>query len=178
MNLLFSSYNIFISEWLLRSNNNSTRCLSLQRIIFLHIIVLQLESQLAPCSLVNLSLINDRLIHLQSPQDIGSYLAGFFSDMQDGTTPSTQLKLRPKFVIHISIIKRVDTVLTKEKGHRYPLRSTPIINPMHCTLIYIIAKPHHEISNVNHDRALHGDSFNPLSLTIQHLQAASHILPQ
>jgi hypothetical protein len=31
----------------------------------------------------------------QSPQDIGSYFAGLSAEVQDGTTPSTQLKLRP-----------------------------------------------------------------------------------
>ena len=34
-------------------------------------------------------------INSQSPQDMGSYLAGLVSDVQDGTTPSTQLKFRP-----------------------------------------------------------------------------------
>lgn len=33
---------------------------------------------------------------LQSPHDIGSYFAGFVSLVQDGITPSTQLKFRPK----------------------------------------------------------------------------------
>ena len=61
--------------------------------------------------------------HLQSPHEIGSYLGGFISDVHDGTTPSTQLKLRPRiclaYIYHLKAI--VD--LTEKEWHGNTLKN-------------------------------------------------------
>ena len=56
----------------------------------------------------------EKEVYSQSPQDIGSYLAGFVSDVHDGTTPSTQLKLRPALSAKTLPCGRVH--LPKKKG--------------------------------------------------------------
>src|SRR4051812_35656007 len=71
------------------------RCLSLKRILLCHLIILQFEPQLAPFTNISIQVLRIDTWYSQSPHDIGSYLAGLVSEVQDGTTPSTQLKLRP-----------------------------------------------------------------------------------
>lgn len=49
---------------------------------------------------------------------------------------------------------------------------------MYSTLVHVIAKPHHEIPNVDHDGSFHGNCHDPLSLFVQYLQPPDHVLPQ
>jgi hypothetical protein len=45
-------------------------------------------------------------------------------------------------------------------------------------LINIVAKSHHEVADVNHDRSFHWHSFYPLAILVEDLQATDHILPE
>lgn len=49
---------------------------------------------------------------------------------------------------------------------------------MNGALVYIVAEPHHEITNVDHDRAFDWRGLDPLAFAVQNLQATDHILPQ
>ena len=51
---------------------------------------------------------------IHSPADMGSYLAGLLSVMQEGTTPSTQLKFRPRSVSS-SPDRQIRTLTEKER---------------------------------------------------------------
>ena len=60
--------------------------------------------------------MKDKWFYLQSPQDIGSYFAGLVTDVHDGTTPSTQLKLSPITVNRAIQFQAGRINLPKKKG--------------------------------------------------------------
>jgi hypothetical protein len=84
--------------------DHGTGSLSLRSVFLPGLALLKFESELTPCE--PLAMEPDvrgegeeegekEVFDVQSPHEIGSYLAGFSADVQEGTTPSTQLKLRP-----------------------------------------------------------------------------------
>lgn len=82
------------------------------------LVVLKLETQLTPWLNVRFFGIpyDFEKARLQSPQEIGSYLAGLVGDVHDGTTPSTQLKFRPILAIR-NDEQYLALRLTKEERH-------------------------------------------------------------
>lgn len=42
----------------------------------------------------------------------------------------------------------------------------------------VVAKPHHEVSDIDNNRAFNWGCLNPLSVTIQDLKSSNHILPK
>ena len=113
---------------------------------------------------------------LQSPHDIGLYLAGFVSDVHDGTTRSTQLKLRPILASEGSRIGGWRG--TKEERHGDTLSRRSIVDSMDSAFMHIVAESHYKVADINDNRSLDRNSLDPLSLSVQHLQTASHVLPQ
>lgn len=81
-------------------------------------------------------LCHDLEWYLQSPQEIGSYFAGFSADVQDGTTPSTQLKFKPE--LEISKMMTQTQVVDLPKKNGIDTRSTvALLYTLWTVLIYM-----------------------------------------
>lgn len=122
---------------------------------------------LAPNSVLNRSHL------LQSPHEIGLYLAGFDSEVQEGTTLSIQLKFKPITHQSYQLQDRETWRLTEEERHRHSFFGRLISDPMDRGLIDVVTKPHHVVTNVYHQRSLDRWSLYIISFnTLQDLSDA------